>query len=109
MGQGPRIEGIRLGQLPGRFGKVARLAGINHRHRETGRRQRRHHGPLIATRGFEHNQGGLYSLEPRHQGGNSGVIVGHGPTFSGGPHGNIELGFRHINTNKKRWSRHQHS
>ena len=64
MGQGARIERIRLGQLPGGLGKVTRLAGIDHRHGQPCRRQRRHHGPLVAPRGFEHNQGGLQGLEP---------------------------------------------
>jgi hypothetical protein len=37
MGQDPGIEGICLGQLPGGFGKVASLAGIDHCHGQSGR------------------------------------------------------------------------
>jgi hypothetical protein len=109
MGQGPRIEGIRLGQLSSRRGKVTRLAGIDHRDGQSRRRQRRHHGSLVAPRSFENNQGGLQSLESLHEGGNPDVIVGYGPTFARGPQGNIELGFGDIDTNKTRRGRHHYS
>ena len=108
-GQGLRTEGIRLGQRPGGFGEATGLAGIDHRYRKASRSQGCHHGALVASRGCEHNEGGLHGLEPRHQGGNPGVIVGHGPPFASGPQGDSELGFRHINTNTKLWSRHQDS
>ena len=109
MGQGPRVEGICLGQLSGGFGKVTGLARIDHRHRQSGGGQRRHHGPLVAPRGFKDNQGGRHGLEALHQGSNPGVIVGHGPTFAGGPQGDIELGFGDIDTNKTRRGRHHYS
>jgi hypothetical protein len=85
------------------------LAGIDHRDGQLRRRQRRHHGPLVAPCGFEDNQGGLSGLESLHQGRNPGGVVDYSPTLTGGPQGNIELGFRYINTSKKRWSRHKHS
>jgi len=85
------------------------LAGIDHHHREARRRQGRYHGALIASRGFEDNQGGLQGLESLHQGGNPDVIVGHGPAFAHGPQGDIEWGFGDIDSNKTRWGRHQHS
>ena len=66
MGQGPRVKRLRLGQLSGGCGKVAGLAGIDHRHRNAGRGQRRHHGPLVTPRGFEDNERGLHGLELRH-------------------------------------------
>jgi hypothetical protein len=109
MGQRARVERIRLGQLSSSLGKVTRLPGIDHRHGQPSRRQRRHHGALVAPRGFEHNQGGRHALEPLHQGGNPGVIVGHGPPFARGPQGNIKLGFGDIDTNKIRCGRHHHS
>ena len=101
MGQGPRVKGIRLGQLSGRFGNVTGMERIDHRYRQSGGGQRRHHGPLVATRGFEDNQGGRHRLEARHQGSNPQVIVGHGPTFAGGPQGDIELGCGDIDTNRR--------
>jgi hypothetical protein len=91
------------------LGHVARVAGIDHGHGKSGRGERGNHGSLLAARGFEHHEGGLYGLEPRHQGGHASVIMGHGPPFAGGPHGHIELGFRHIHTHKTLWSRHQAS
>jgi hypothetical protein len=109
MGQGLRVEGICLGQLSGGFGKVTGLAGIDHRHRQSGGGQRRHHGPLVAPRGFEDNQGGRHGLEAFHQGSNPDVIIGHGPTFATGPQGNIELGFGDIDTNKIRRGKHHDS
>ena len=48
-------------------------------HRQARRRQGRHPSSLIASCGFEDNQGGLQSLESLHQGGNPGVIVSHDP------------------------------
>jgi hypothetical protein len=59
MGQGPRVQGIRLGQRPGGFGKVTRLTGIDHHHGAAGRGERGDHGPLVAPGGFEHNQRGM--------------------------------------------------
>jgi hypothetical protein len=78
------------------------LAGIDHHHREARRRQGRHHGSLIASGGFEDNQGGLQSLESRHQGSTPGVIVTHGPAFARGAQGDIEVGFGDIDSNKTR-------
>jgi hypothetical protein len=109
MGQGARLERLRLGQLSSRLGQVTRLAGIDQRDCQSRCRQRRHHGPLGAPRGFEDHQGGLQGLEARHQGGNPGVIVDHGPTRSGGPQGDIEVGFGDSDTNKTLWGRHQHA
>jgi hypothetical protein len=109
MGQGPRVEGIRFGQLPGGFGKVADLAGIHHRDGEPRCGQRRDHGSLVASCGFKHDERGPHGLQSRHQGGYLRVIVGHRPAFACGPQGNIELGFGNINTNKALWDRHHHS
>jgi hypothetical protein len=51
----------------------------------------------------------LHDLESLHQDGNPEVIVGHGPTFAGGPQGDIELGFGNIDTNKTLCGRHHNS
>ena len=109
MGQRARVERLRLGQLPSGLRKVTRLAGIDDRDGQPYRRQRRHHGPLVASRGVKHHQGGLHSLESLHQDGNTEVIVGHGPAFAGGPQGDIELGFGDIDPNKTLWGRPHHS
>jgi hypothetical protein len=108
---GPRagVEGIRLGQLSGRLGKGARLTGIHHRHGQPRRCQRRHHGPLVAPRGFEDNQGGQQGLQSCDQGGHPGLIVGHGPPFTRGSQSHIQLGFRDIDPDNIRRGRHQHS
>ena len=58
VGQRAGLEGLRLGQLPRGVGKVAGLARIDHRDGQTRRRQRGHHGPLVAPGGFEHNEVG---------------------------------------------------
>jgi hypothetical protein len=78
-------KGIRLSQPPDGFGNVTCLAGIDHRHRQSSRGQRRNHGPLVASRGFEDDQIGLHGLESCHQGGNPAVIIRQTPTFAGGP------------------------
>jgi hypothetical protein len=109
MGEGPRLEGIRLGQRPGGVGAVPGLAGIDHHPREASRPQGCDHGALGASRGFEHHEGGRHGLKPCPQRGNPGIISDHRPTLAGGPQRDIAWGFRHINTNKQRWSRHSDS
>src|SRR5712691_11715471 len=101
MGQGACVERVRFGQLPSGFSKVTGLAGIIHRHGEASRGQRGDHRPLGAPSSFEHNEGGLHGLEPRHEGGNPRLIVGYRPAFASGPQGDIKLSFSDINTNKK--------
>ena len=109
MGPRARVEGSRLGQRPGGFGNVTRLAGLDYRHRKSGGGQRRHHSPLVAPRGFQDTQGGRHGLEPLHQGSHPDVIVGDGPPFTRGSQGHSQVGFGHINTNKPRRGRHHHS
>ena len=109
VGHGAGIEDIRFGQLPGRFRKVPYLAGIDHHEGQGGRSQGRDHGPVVAPRGFEHDQRGLHGLEPGDEGSNPWRIVRDRPAFARGPQGNIELRFGHINTNKDLRGRHHHS
>jgi hypothetical protein len=109
VGHGTGIEAIGLGQLPSRFRKVPDWAGIHHHEGQGRRRQCRHHGPVVAARGFEHNERGLYGLEPGDEGRNPRLIVRHCPAFPHGPQGDIELRFGYIYTNKDLRGRHHHS
>jgi hypothetical protein len=109
VGHGPGIEDIGFGQLPSRLRKVPYLAGINHYEGHGGRRQCRDHGPVVATRGFEHNERGLCGLEPGDEGSNPRLIVRHRPAFIRGPQGDIKLRFDNIYTNKDLRGRHHHS
>jgi hypothetical protein len=98
--QGAGLEDIRLGQLACSFGNVARLAGIDHHDRQTHRCQGSDHGPLIAPGGFEHHEARGHRLERRDEGGNPRLIIRDRPAVPSRTHGNIELGFGHINTYK---------
>jgi hypothetical protein len=109
MRQGPRVEHIRCGPLPSGLGKIPRLAGIAHCHRQPRGGQGGDHRPLIASSGFQDNKGGLDGLEPRHKGGNGRLSVGHGPAFARGAQGYVALGFGDINTNKKLWGKHHNT
>jgi hypothetical protein len=109
MGQRPRIEGSRLRQLPSGFGKISGLARIDHRDGQLGSGQRGDHGSLVSPSGFKHNEGGLDGLESRDKGGDPFIIVRHGPALTRGAEGYIELGFGHINTNKKLRGRHDNT
>jgi hypothetical protein len=93
VGHGTGIEGRSVGQLPGRFGTVPDLAGIDDHEGQGGRSQCCDHGPVVATRGFEHNQRGLHGLEPSDKSRNPRLIVRHGPAFARRPQGKIALRF----------------
>jgi hypothetical protein len=98
--QGAGLEDIRLGQLACSFGNVARVAGIDHHDRQTHRCQGSDHGPLIAPGGFEHHEARGHRLELRDESGNPRLIIRDRPAVPSRTHGNIELGFGHINTYK---------
>jgi hypothetical protein len=66
----------------------------------SGRSQGRDHGPVVATRGFQHDQRGRHGLEPTDKGSNPCPIVRDRPAFARRPQGNIELRFRDIYTHK---------
>jgi len=85
MRQGAGIEDIRLGQLPRGFGNVTRLARIDHDDRQARRRQRRYHGPLVASGRFAHNELRVNRLESRHEGGDPRLPIGDRPAFARGP------------------------
>jgi len=101
MCQGMGVKTIRLGQLARGFGKVTRLAGIDDHDGQAHRGQRGNHGALVAPGRFEHNELRGNLLQSRDEGGDPCIIIGDRPTFSGGTHGDIELGFRYINTDKE--------
>ena len=109
MGQRTRVERIRRGQQPSGLSNVTRVAGSDDRDGQPCRRQRRHHGPRVASRGFPHNQGRRHRLASRHQDGQPAVIVGHGPTCAGGPPGDLELGVCDIDPTNTRCGRPHHS
>jgi hypothetical protein len=98
--QGAGIADIRLGQLTGRVGHVARLAGIDHHDRQTHRCQGSDHGPLIAPGGFEHKEARGHRRELRDEGGNPRLIIRDRPALPSRTHGNLELGLGHIHTYK---------
>jgi hypothetical protein len=80
-----RIEGIRFGQLPGGFGKVLDLAGIDDDKGQGGRHQCCNRRPVgVSCRG-EHNQRGSYRVKLNDAGGNPWRIVRDRPAFARGP------------------------
>lgn len=101
MGQGTGVQGIGLGQLAGGLGKIAGLPWGDHDDGQSRCRQRGDGGALEPSGRFEHTQGRADPLSLRHKVCNTGLIVGHGPTGSGGAQGNIQMGFGHINTHKR--------
>jgi len=58
VGYGAGVEGIGCGQLPGGFGTVPYLTGVDDDDRQGGGGQRSDHGPLGTPRGFEHHARG---------------------------------------------------
>ena len=98
--QGAGIEDIRLGQLPHGFGNVTRLARVDHDDRQARRRQRRHHGPLVASSRFEHNELRVNRQESRHEGSDPRLPIGDRPAFARGAEGHVSLSFGDIDTNK---------
>jgi hypothetical protein len=100
MGRGAGLEGSGCGQLPGRFGEVSSLAGIDDDDRQGRRSQCRAHGPVVAARRFEHNARGRYGLEPGNTGRKPGLSVRDRPAFTWGPQGNIALRFGDLYANK---------
>ena len=97
-------SGRGVGRITAAKGASARtsacLPRVDDDNGETGRRQRRRGGPLQATGGFQHHQGGVEGLHLFHERRDSIGIVRNGPPRSGGAHRHIPRGFRDINTNK---------
>jgi hypothetical protein len=102
VGQGTGVQGIGCGQLAGGPRDIAGLPWVDHDDGQSRCRQRGDDGALEPSGRFEHNQGRADPLSLRHKVGNTGIIVGHGPTGSGGAQGHIQMGFRHIHTHKRR-------
>jgi hypothetical protein len=101
VGQGTGVQGIGRGQLAGGLRAIAGLPWVDH---DDGQRRCRQCGDgraLEPSGRFEHHQGRADPLSLRHQVGNTGIIVGHGPTGAGGAQGHIPMGFGPINTHKR--------
>jgi hypothetical protein len=101
VGQGTGVQGSGLGQLAGGLREIAGLPWVDHNDGQRRCRQRGYGGALEPSGRFEHSQGWADPLSLRHKGCNTGIIVGHGPTGSGGAQGNVQMGFGHINTHKR--------
>jgi hypothetical protein len=71
--------------------------------------QRRHHGPLVASRGFEDHHGGQPGLPSCPQGGDPGGIVGPGPLCTRGAPGHSQWGVRAIDPDHTRRGRPPHA
>jgi hypothetical protein len=63
------LQGVRLGQPPGRFGKLPGMAGIHHHDGQTGISQGPGHRHRQPARGLQDDPGGLARLQPRDQAG----------------------------------------
>jgi hypothetical protein len=100
VGQGAGIQRIRCGQLACRAGKITDLPRVHDDHGEARCGQGARHGALQTARSFQDNQGGMESLELVHEPRHPTGIVGNGPPRSRGAHGNVQLGFGHIKTDK---------
>ena len=77
--QDRRIEGIRLGQFPGRLREVADLAGVDHDHGQPGRGQRAGEGRFEPAGGLQDDQGGGQPAHPLHERGEAGLLIRDGP------------------------------
>ena len=84
VGQGPRIQRIRLRQLARRPGNIPDLARVHDDHGEVRRGQGACHQALQAARGFQHNARGVAGLQLIHTGRHSTGLVGDGPALPGG-------------------------
>jgi len=100
--QRTRLPRLRFGQLPSGACTIARLPRVDHDDRQASRRPRGRGGAFSAPGGFQHHQGGVERLQPFHEQRDSTGLVGDGPPRSGGAHGNIPLGLRHINPHTTR-------
>ena len=98
MGQRTGIQRLRFGQLAYGTGTIADLTRVHDDHGEARGGHGARHGALQAPRRFQHNQGGVEGLELVHQRCHPAGIVGNGPPCSRGAHGNVPLGFGHIDT-----------
>ena len=102
MRQRARIQRIGLGQLPGGARAIPGLPRVDDDDRQARHGQRGRGGPLEATGGFQHHQGGVEALQPFHQRHDSIGIVGNGPPLPSGAQRNSQLGFRDLNPHKAR-------
>src|SRR6266581_5605460 len=103
MGENLRVEGIGLGQLPRRLGKVPHLSRIGDHDRQPRRDERPAEWQLETTGRFQDDQRNRESPQTLDHVGKPGLIIGYDET-SFGSQGNIQLSLRDIDTNKP-WGR----
>jgi len=102
MGQRARVAGIRLGSLPGGFGNIPRLPGIDHDDRQGGRGPRSDDGPLVAPARLQHDEDRAHGRALGDEGRDARVLVRDSPALPGRPESHVKMGFGHITTHKKR-------
>lgn len=95
MRQHLRIQPIGLRQAPARTGKVAYLAGMDHRDGQAGNAPFGDEWCLIASRRLKHHQPWAEPLQPPHDCGDARRIIGQLPFFAGGVHRHVQRGFGH--------------
>ena len=89
MGQYMSIQGIGLGQSPGRFGKVSDLSGVYHGHRQLHRCQSGGQRNLQAACCFHHYPSGPQVLQLGDKKRDLRFVIRRAPTVPAGSHGNV--------------------
>jgi hypothetical protein len=100
LGQDRRIEGVRLGQFPGRLGEVADLAGVDDHHGEPRGGQRAREGGFEPAGGLQDDQGGGQPAHPLHERGEAGLPIRDGPPVAARAQRDIEAVFGDINADE---------
>jgi hypothetical protein len=97
LGEHARVHRVGLDQAPHRFGEVAGLARVDHRHRQARGLQRAGQLRLVAASGLHHHQRHLQGVERRGQRGvRLGLVVEPLGLESGAQHADIHVGLGHV-------------
>jgi hypothetical protein len=95
------IDRVGLGELAGRLGKVAHLAGIDHHEREPGGPQCGHERGFVAAGGFEHDEGQGERLAVGDQLADSLLGIRDAAGLAARQTGKFELRFRNIDPDER--------
>ncbi len=101
LGKQHRVEGVVFGELPGRFGEVAHLAGIGHNDRKVQLGQRDHQRLLVPAGRFDDHQVRAEFSETLCQTQNAVRVVRFGVNFAGRSDGEIQTVLADVHADKR--------